>query len=155
MIAYRRAVAEDASLIHSLLVENATHDGGQIAGSAETLLRHGFGPQPLFRAVLAFDDQPLGLSLFFPEYSSWRGAVGVFVQDLYLRPTARGRGLGRGLLVATLAHSADWQPQFLTLMVQHKNSAAQGFYAALGFGIRAASNQLILAGEGLTALTAR
>ena len=155
MITYRRALDSDAGLIHSLLVENATNDGGRIAGTPETLLRHGFGPQPLFRAVLALDDQPLGLSLFFPEYSSWRGATGVFIQDLYLRPVARGIGIGRGLRAASLAESDDWQPQFLTLMVQRKNANAQGFYAALGFGPRDPSDQLILEGEGLAALTAR
>ncbi len=154
MITYRRALADDVALIHTLLVENATNDGGRIAGSPETLLRHGFGPQPLFRAVLAYDDQPLGLSLFFPEYSSWRGTTGVFIQDLYLRPEARGKGIGKGLLSASMAESADWQPQFLTLMVQRKNANARGFYAALGFGPRDPSDQLILEGEGLAALTA-
>lgn len=153
MITFRRALASDVALIHALLVENAINDGGQIAGTTQTLLRYGFGPAPLFRAVLAFDDQPLGLSLFFPEYSSWRGVMGVFVQDLYLRPAARGKGLGRGLLAASMAEAADWQPQFLTLMVQRKNASAQGFYRALGFGLRAPADQLILEGEGLAALT--
>ena len=153
MITCRRADASDAPLIHALLVENATNDGGAIAGSPDTLLRYGFGPQPLFRAVLAFDDQPLGLSLFFPEYSSWRGAIGLFIQDLYLRPAARGHGIGRGLLAASMTESADWQPQFVTLMVQRKNASARGFYAALGFDARDPSDQLILEGEGLAALT--
>jgi GNAT superfamily N-acetyltransferase len=153
LIRYRRALASDADLIHDLLVENATNEGGQIAGSPETLLRHGFGPVPLFRVVLALGDQALGLSLFFPEYSSWRGVMGVFVQDLYLRPSARGRGLGRGLLGASMAEASDWHPQFLTLMVQRKNANAQGFYRALGFILRDASDQLVLEGEGLSALT--
>lgn len=155
MIRYRRAEAADAGLIHALLVENARNDGGEIAGTPDTLLRHGFGAVPLFRAVLAFADQPLGLSLFFPEYSSWRGAVGVFVQDLYLRPAARGKGIGRGLLAASLAEAADWQPGFMTLMVQHKNLGAQGFYAALGFTSRAPAEQMILEGAGLDALSTR
>jgi GNAT superfamily N-acetyltransferase len=155
LIEYRRASAPDAPLIHALLEENAVNDGGTLAGTVDSLLRHGFGAQPLFRAVLAFDDQPLGLSLFFAEYSSWRGAMGVYVQDLYLRPAARGKGIGRGLLTASIAEAADWQPQFLTLMVQRKNLNARAFYAALGFGPRDPSDQLILEGEGLAALTTR
>ena len=166
MISYRRATAGDAPQIHALLVELATHDGGQIEGTPATLLHHGFGPDPLFRAVLAFDDQPsgqtlgqtfgqtLGLSLFFPEYSSWRGQAGIFIQDLYLRPAARGKGIGRGLLAASWHHAADWQPQFITLMVQQKNMNAIGFYTTLGFTPRSQSDQLILAGEGLGTLTA-
>jgi GNAT superfamily N-acetyltransferase len=152
LITYRRAEADDAALLHTLLTEMASAEGGRIKGSPETLLRHGFGPDPRFRAVLAFDAQPLGMALFFPEYSSWRGQMGLYVQDLYLRPPARGKGLGRGLMAAALDEAADWQPQFLTLMVQRKNTVAQGFYAALGFALRDPSDQLILEGEGLAAL---
>lgn len=154
MITYRRAIASDAPLIHTLLAENATNDGAQIEGTPAALLHHGFGPTPLFRAVLAHDDHPLGLCLFFPEYSSWRGQAGVFIQDLYLRPAARGKGIGRGLLSASWHHAADWQPQFMTLMVQHKNASAHSFYTALGFTPRSKSDQLILAGQGLGTLTA-
>lgn len=153
MITYRRAEAADAALLHTLLTEMAEGEGGQTHGTQESLLRHGFGPEPRFRAILAFDNQPLGMTMFFPEYSSWRGQMGLFIQDLFLRPEARGKGLGRGLLAAALAEAADWEPQFVSLMVQHKNTGAQGFYANLGFTLRDRSDQLILSGEGLGALT--
>ena len=131
----------------------AQAEGGQIKGSLQSLLAHGFGPSPRFRVVLAEDAAPLGLVLFFPEYSTWRGEMGIFVQDLYLAPAARGRGLGRALLAAAWAEAQDWQPAFMTLMVAHKNHNARAFYAALGFEMRDASDQFILAGEGLGALT--
>lgn len=154
----RRAQADDAALIDQLLVEMAAAEGGQIKGSAQTILRHGFGPSPRFRVVLALSDMPLGLILYFPEYSSWRGQMGVYVQDLYLRPAARGLGLGRALLAAAFrdaAADADWAPEFITLMVAHKNIPAHGFYNALGFAPRDAADPFILAGEGLAALIAR
>lgn len=154
MIGYRLAEAKDAALIHAMLSEMADAEGAQIGGSAESLLQHGFGAQPRFRVVLAEENGvALGFCLFLPEYSSWRGVMGVFVQDIYLNHAARGKGLGRGLLAAALAAAADWQPQFMALMVKRSNVLAIGFYQTLGFELRDSADPMILAGEGLAALT--
>ncbi len=153
MISYRLAVAEDAALIHAMLAEMADAEGGVIGGGVESLVQHGFGVEPRFRVVLAEDQGiTLGFCLFLPEYSSWRGAMGLFVQDIYLSHAARGKGLGRELLVAALAHAQDWQPAFLALMVKRSNILAIGFYETLGFTLRDASDPYILEGEGLKAL---
>lgn len=149
-----RALAHDVDLIHQLLQEMARAENGAIKGSAQTLLQHGFGPNPRFRVVLALDAEPLGLVLYFPEYSSWRGEMGVYVQDLYLRPAARGLGLGRALLAAAL-RDADWNPAFVTLMVAQKNHAARAFYNRLGFVQRDSADPLILSDQGLMALRQR
>jgi ribosomal protein S18 acetylase RimI-like enzyme len=131
-------------------------EAGETAGSTEaTLLAHGFGPQPRFHALLATSDHgPFGLIVYFPEYSTWRGQIGLFVQDVYVSPAGRGTGLGRALLAAAMAH-ADWNPQFLSLMVARRNAAARAFYASLGMVLRDEADQLILDGEGLAALNAR
>lgn len=153
MITYRPAIAADAPLIHALLSEMAEAEGGSIGGGVAALLRHGFGPEPRFRVLLAQEQAvTLGFCLFLPEYSSWRGAMGVFVQDLYVRSGARGKGLGRGLLAATLAAAQDWQPAFMALMVKRSNLPAIGFYETLGFGLRDNAAPYILEGEGLRAL---
>jgi len=94
----------------------------------------------------------LGLVLFFPEYSSWRGQMGVYVQDPYLRSAARGRGIGRALLAQAFKRAADWEPQFLTLIVAKKNINARGFYENLGFSERDSADPLLPAGKGLAAL---
>ncbi len=153
MIAYRLAGPADVALIHALLAEMAAAEAAVIEGSVENLLQHGFGAQPRFRVILAEqDDETLGFCLFLPEYSSWRGAMGVFVQDIYLRPAARGQGLGRGLLAAALAAAQDWQPAFMALMVKRSNQSAIGFYENLGFALRDASDPYLLEGKGLRAL---
>ena len=153
MIGYRRAVAADAALIHAMLSEMAEAEGGVIGGGVEALLLHGFGSEPRFRVVLVEERGiALGFCLFLPEYSSWRGAMGLFVQDIYLNHAARGKGLGRGLLAAALAESQDWQPAFMALMVKRSNVLAIGFYQTLGFALRDASDPYILEGEGLRAL---
>jgi GNAT superfamily N-acetyltransferase len=153
LIQYRMAEPKDVPLIHTLLSEMAQAEGGSIEGGPASLLLHGFGPEPRFRVVLAEQDgRALGLCLFLPEYSSWRGAVGLFVQDIYLRPAARGRRLGRGLLAAAWAAAQDWQPTFVALMVKRSNLPAIGFYQSLGFAMRDASDPYILEGEGLHGL---
>ena len=153
MIRYALATAADAPLIHEMLVEMAAGEGAAISATPAALLKYGFGPTPRFRAILAQDTiTNLGFCLFLPEYSSWRGMMGLFVQDLYLRPEARGKGLGKGLLKAAWQASTDWTPEFLALNVKRSNTAAIGFYQSLGFTLRDSTDPLILTGEGLAAL---
>ncbi|MFM2355828.1 MAG: hypothetical protein RLZZ528_1564, partial [Pseudomonadota bacterium] len=128
-VTYRTAGNRDAGAIHALLVENAVNDGGMIRGDVDSLTRYGFG-LGLFRVILAEEEgRAVGLALVLPEYSSWRGRVGLLVQDLYVIPAMRGRGVGRTLLAEALRACGDWDPAFLTLLVQHKNKAAQAFYS--------------------------
>lgn len=151
MIPLRKAEPADVPLILRFLSAMST-EAGESAGSTEaSLLAHGFGPTPRFHGLIAEADHPLGMILYFPEYSTWRGEMGLFVQDIYIAPEGRGLGLGRRLLAGAMAQ-ADWAPQFLTLMVAHGNTAARGFYGTLGLTLRDKADQLILEGEGLRAL---
>lgn len=150
IVACRRAEAADVGEIHALLVQMAAEVGRTIAATPEGLRRDGFGPDPRFRAVLAeAEGQPRGLALVYPEYSSWRGQAGLYVQDLYVRPEARGRGVAAELLAAAWGLAADWAPGYLTLMVDHRNSSAQDWYARQGFALRERGDLLILDGAAI------
>lgn len=152
MITYRRATTEDAPVLYDLLCGLARHDGTLPPGDIASLLAHGFGATPLFRAILAEDaTQAVGVVLFYPSYSTLRGKPGLFVEDLFVTGTARGAGLGRGL-IASAVRAADWQPVFVTLGVDPGNRSARAFYTRLGFEIRG-YDLLLLEGEGLAALT--
>jgi len=62
-----------------------------------------FAAEPaLFGHVAWADDEPVGTALWFRNFSTWRGVHGIYLEDLYVRPSARGGGVGRALL-ATLA----------------------------------------------------
>lgn len=151
----RPALAQDVPLILGFLTAMAAETGGSIASSEATLLAHGFGANPRFHGLIAeAAGGPLGLILFFPEYSTWRGEIGLFVQDIYVAPAGRGQGLGRKLLAAAMVE-APWHPLFLTLMVSRQNTGARAFYDSLGMTARDTADQLILEGQGLTALMAR
>ena len=84
-------------LIHELAVfEKLEHEA---QASPEELSRHLFGPQPRAEAVVAFHaGEPAGFALFFHNFSTFLGKPGLYLEDLYVRPACRGRGIGEGLL---------------------------------------------------------
>lgn len=135
-ITIRRATEEDVADIHRLLLELAQALGKSTAirSTAEDIRRYGFERQPRFETVLAFDgNEAVGLAVFFYEFSTWRGQPGVYVQDLYVSPRLRGRGLGRDLLDAVRARAAEWDGRYIKLSVYDRNPAALAFYHGMGF----------------------
>ncbi|MDH3667061.1 MAG: GNAT family N-acetyltransferase [Paracoccaceae bacterium] len=104
------------------------------ANDAAALARHGFGARPLFDALIAErGGWALGLAVYFPEFSTLRRRPGVYLQDLYLAPEARGLGLGRRLIAAVLHQAAAWEAVYLRLAVHDDNRDALAFYRRLGF----------------------
>lgn len=152
----RRAELADAPTLQILLEEHVHHHGEILERGVEALETYGFGPKALFRSVLAErDGKALGFALFYPDFSTLRGRPGVLLQDIYVRPDARGLGLGRKLLAQVMQEAQDWDAAFLTLMVDRSNDVAQAFYAKLGFAGRGDYDLLILEGEGLNTLLAQ
>lgn len=125
-----------AAMIHGLSVY--LHEEALCVITPEDIRRDGFGPAPAFRVMLAeragaAGAEPLGMALYFPEYSTWRGQRGVYVQDLFVGSDARGGGIGRRLLSAVAAASADEGAAYMRLSVHAENFEGQEFYRRLGF----------------------
>lgn len=152
-IVIRRAELADAPVLQQLLEEHVAHHHEAMERGVEALQRYGFGPKALFRSLIAIRaGEPLGFALFYPDFSTLRGRPGVLLQDIYVRPQARGTGLGRQLLSCVMREAQDWEAAFLTLMVDRTNEVALKFYARQGFSTRGDYELLILEGEGLRAL---
>lgn len=135
----RPAVAADVPIIHALLNDLARTLGetASMAATEADLLREGFGEKPEFRALLAeHDDQPAGLVLYFHAYSSWRGRLGVYVQDLHVVGSMRGSGLGRRLLAATADAGRNAGCSHMRLSVAATNTLGRGFYHRIGMAER-------------------
>jgi len=131
----RLATDHDASTIHALIVElgRATGLRQKVTSRPEHFLRHGSGDRPAFEAFIAErDGRPLGLCLFFYSFSSWRGELGVYVQDLFVSGDARGCGLGRRLIMETARLAKGRGATYLRLSVARENTAAQKFYRTIG-----------------------
>jgi GNAT superfamily N-acetyltransferase len=100
------------------------------------------------------DDEPVGFALWFLKFSTWTGTSGIHLEDLYVRPEARGTGAG-GALLAALAeicvrrgyHRLEW-------VMLDWNPAAE-FYAAIGAEVTAAWVPYRLAGDALHRLAER
>ncbi len=124
----RQGTADDAAIIHALIQAMSAEMavGKTAASTAEDFRRHA----DVYKALIAWDATvPLGLCLYFPSFSSWRGRAGIYIQDLYVAPAARGTGLARTLL-AEAARRTD--AAYMRLSVDRSNAAALRFYAREG-----------------------
>ena len=152
----RKAHRGDVDAIHSMIlgIGAATNQTDRISSDPIDFLRHGFGPTPLFEAVIAErDDRPVGLCLYFFTFSTWLGEPGIYVQDLFVDSAERGSGLGRRLLVDVARRGAERKATHLRLSVDTDNVAARAFYERLGMEHRDTEETMHLGGAAYTQLT--
>jgi len=152
MLSIRAATVNDVALLKALIFELAEYEQerDQVMITEADLVRDGFGPQPKFRALIAeWDGQAAGYALFFGIYSTWEGRPGLFLEDLFVRQTFRGKGIGKALLanVAGIAkrencYGVRWE-------VLDWNQAAIDFYKGLGAEFRDQWKSVLLAGDAL------
>ena len=100
--------------------------------SEADVLRDGFGPQPRFETLLAeWEGSVAGFALFLPNYSTWEGRPGLYLEDLFVDEEMRGRGVGRTLMAACARVALDRGWRRLELAVLDWNPARE-FYHGLG-----------------------
>jgi ribosomal protein S18 acetylase RimI-like enzyme len=146
-VTIRKANAEDVPVIHALLTELERTLGAEeaVQRTAGDLLRFGFCGSPVFDVLLAWQDRKaVGLALYFREFSSWRGAPGVYVQDLYVSAGLRGAGVGRNLMQAVMDSARTWGASYCKLSVYGDNEPAIAFYRRLGFRVSETECVLVL-----------
>ena len=154
MLSIRPATIEDAPQLAAMIRELAEfeHLDHEMNTTAEDLVRDGFGEQPKFRAVLAqWDGEPVGYAVFFEFYSSFQGRAGLFLDDLFVRPSFRKRGIGKSLL-AHVAGIAFKEKYFcMRWEVLDWNKPAIDFYNNLGASFLEEWKPVVLIGDALEA----
>ncbi len=92
-----------------------------------------FGPRPYAECVIArWNGEPAGFALFFHNYSTFLGRPGVYLEDLFVKPELRGKGVGRSLLQYLAKVALDRNCGRLEWSVLDWNESAIGFYKSLG-----------------------
>ncbi len=158
----RSAVPADVPQILGFIRELAEYEREPDAVHAtETdLLRDGFGPVKRFDCLIAEYTEAgattaVGFALYFYNYSTWRGHVGIHVEDLYVRPTHRGKGIGKALLTRVAAIAAAEGCTRLQWDVLEWNTPAIGFYQQMGAQMLMDWRTMRVTGEALPALAAQ
>jgi GNAT superfamily N-acetyltransferase len=134
-LAFRPGTAADVPLVLSLIRELATYERAPdaVVATEADLLRDGFGEAPLFRTLLAeVDGVPVGFAFFLLAYSTWRGQPTLHLEDLFVRPSARGNGVGRGLMRSLAAEALRLGCGRFVWQVLDWNTPSIRFYESLG-----------------------
>lgn len=130
-----KATAGDVPLILRFIKELAEYEKmlHGVTATEEGLHETLFGPNPAAEALLAYDDQePVGFAIYFFNYSSFVDRQGLYLEDLYVRPAARGKGAGRQLLRHLARVAIERGCCRLEWAVLDWNEPAIGFYKQLG-----------------------
>jgi GNAT superfamily N-acetyltransferase len=135
MLSIRPAEAEDIPLIVQLIRELAEYEKepDKAVATDEDIRRDGFSANPKFRVVIAeWSGDPAGFALFFYNYSTWMGRAGLYLEDLFVRPQFRGKGIGKALLVHLANIAVEEGCGRFELQVLNWNTPALEFYKSLG-----------------------
>jgi GNAT superfamily N-acetyltransferase len=135
MLSIREARAEDAALIVQFVKDLAEYEREPQAAivTEQDILRDGFSGDRKFWVLIAeWDGEPAGFAFYFFNYSTWLGRPGLYLEDLFVRPSARGKGIGKALLAKLAQIAIDKNCYGMRWQVLDWNQPAIDFYDSLG-----------------------
>lgn len=133
-VAIRGATEGDVALILQFIRELAEYVklSHKVKATESLLCEHLFGPRPLAEAMIAeLDEEPVGFALFFHNFSTFLGRPDIYLEDLFVRPHARGKGVGRALLTELAKLAVRRKCERLEWAVLDWNQPAIRFYKSL------------------------
>ncbi|MEO7725256.1 MAG: GNAT family N-acetyltransferase [Chthoniobacterales bacterium] len=131
----RLAEREDVSTILSLIRELAEYERApnEVIATEDQLRENLFGDHPGAEVLIGEEaGKPVGFALFFHNFSTWMGRRGLYLEDLFVRPSARGKGYGRALLVRLAELARERGCGRMEWAVLDWNKPAIQFYLKLG-----------------------
>ena len=135
MIAIRFATPADVGIILHFVRELAEYERAldQVVATEPLLAQALFSSPPAAEALLAeVEGVAVGMALFFHNFSTWTGWRGLYLEDLYVTPEARGTGVGRALLKRLAQLAVERGCGRFEWAVLDWNTPAQEFYKAMG-----------------------
>lgn len=134
-VTVRPATPADASLIHQFILDLAEYEkllDTVQATEADTAAALFGDKARAFADIAEIDGQPVGFALWFYNYSTFVGRHGIYLEDLFVRPSARGSGAGKALLASLARRCVDEGLGRLEWSVLDWNAPAIAFYDSLG-----------------------
>ena len=134
-VTIRPATPADAALIHAFIRELAEYEklSHEVSASVADIARSLFGANPrVFCDIAEWNGEAAGFALWFYNFSTFRGAHGIYLEDLFVRPQFRGHGLGKALLTNLAARAVREGCARVEWAVLDWNAPSIAFYKSLG-----------------------
>lgn len=134
-IAIRPARPGDSALIFALVCELADYEklGSEVDATPDSIAAALFGPMPrLYCDIAECDGVAAGLAIWFLNFSTFRGRHGIYLEDLFVRPAFRGRGLGKALMTRLARRCIDDKLARFEWAVLGWNAPSIAFYRSIG-----------------------
>ena len=131
----RPANVDDSALISDLIHRLAEYErmSDLCTITPEAIQEQLFGPHPAAEAIIGeIDGKPEGFAIFFHTFSTFLGKQGLYLEDLFVTPEHRGKGLGKALLLHLVEIAKERGYGRVEWAVLHWNEPAIGFYKKLG-----------------------
>lgn len=151
-LSIRAAQPADATLIFALVCELADYENlqSEVSATPEALAEALFAPEPrLFCDIAEWNGEPAGFAVWFLNYSTFRGRHGLYVEDLYVRPELRGRGIGKALMARLARHCVARHLARFEWAVLAWNAPSIAFYQSIGATVMADWRICRLTGKAL------
>ncbi len=135
MLSIRKATPADVPLILDFIRGLAEYERepNAVVATEQDLLRDGFGADPKYRCIIAdWQGKPAGFAFFFFNYSTWLGRPGLYLEDLFVWPEMRGKGIGKELLKKLAQIAVEENCYGMRWQVLEWNEPALKFYDTLG-----------------------
>ena len=149
---------EDVLTVYTLLREAAVIQGGEndFCATPSTLFHDGFDSSPRIYCLIAESDgEIVGVLLYFFVYSTWTSRTSSYIEDLYVRPDHRRKGIARALMSAAARVALDAGCRYVQWAVLQNNSPAREFYESLGAFALSEWALMRISGAELEELSAR
>ena len=130
-----RARAEHVPLILAFIRELAEYErlSHQVVATEAALEQELFSPNPVAEVLIGFEgSHPVGFALYFHNFSTFLGQRGIYLEDLFVRPAARGKGYGKALLRELARIAVERRAGRLEWAVLDWNAPSIAFYEGLG-----------------------